>query len=420
MNLRGTVRLGLLALSLCALSPAATSAQRAAPGRVLSVFVDEKGGVSLEFAITLPQPPPPQGDARPEGCCGPLVVAVPLALSLGERNLGASNNMLISPLHAAKSYTLLAVVVPAGTRELNFRLDDVGGLSDTPDGRSKLELNFSYPDAPQFERDLLGAPTTVSTYDLRVSLPQEYGAGDVSLSPAALRRDGARSYVMEYAAAAAGGSPEVVLAFPSPTKRVTEQGKLILTLLGSLVLMLIEFRGFQEKGIKLPVAVLLASFVALGVTSYYWYALRKVAEFSTFLAGIVPQLLYGATASAYLLLAARFQAQVQAFVKLGGADFGPVEVYLMRVKGEQETFRVAADRATRDNGCTFYVWVWKSPKTYKVAVPANAYTAPGLSGAFSPARKERPIITVEVERKPVLAPAAPDAAAGMQQAPGHH
>lgn len=362
----------LILILLCAALPARRAgAQQPQPGR-LAVAVNEKGAVSIDVNIA-----PPPTTAKLPGRSRLLIVALPLALDLAGKNL-STPTLRIVPLRASDGSTLLALIFPADQAQLSFRFEDVAHVKESKEGKALLEFDVAYVAIPQPERGLVDSPDSASAFDLSVSLPEDYDPKEVSFSPPSMTRAG-KVYSLDYAQAKQAGASKVWVTFPNPIKHVTQRAMLIITFLLSCLGIWIELKAFEEKDFKWPLGVFIIALIVLAVASYYAYALAGVVEFSIFLAGCVPQVVYGLAASVYQLAASRWQGVVVGEVSIGAKTTHRADVVLYQIAGGKE---IQAGRTTTEKG--YYklrVWLGNPPRTYQVNASVS-FTEPGRSKPF--------------------------------------
>ena len=117
------------------LAPARGQPKEAAAKLVLSIA--DSGDVAA--ALTLPAIPP-QGSQK--DLTGFRFVALPSTLDT-QATITAAPDVRVAPLARGQGYTLLAVITPSTSSDIQIRIERFSRVTETAEGKAKLEFDLS-------------------------------------------------------------------------------------------------------------------------------------------------------------------------------------------------------------------------------------------------------------------------------------
>src|SRR5262249_44292416 len=139
----------------------------------------------------------------------------------------ARNDVHIVRLASASSYCLLVLAAQQSISSVHLKVDIAGRISETLDGKGKLDFDFSYPLMSQTGHELMQLPFAINDFDVRVRLPRKYDEADVGLS-SLFRRESDNTFILSYSSNNTIGKSWI--SFPNPSQRDLDQAKFIFSL----------------------------------------------------------------------------------------------------------------------------------------------------------------------------------------------
>src|SRR6185295_11160659 len=219
--------------------------QGAARHSTLAFSVDEQGIITAELKLLAPQ----QVNSTDSSATlknGLLVVILPIAMDSTARiNSGSSTR--IAPIHSARSFTILAVICPPGTSEVDLRIDGISHIIETAEGKAKIELDFAYAAMSAAERALLDLPVTISTFDTSIVLPKKFDETEVNYDRSLLSTTDGQSFTLTAQKNKASGVSRLWIVFPSPLKGNLDKAILVLVFLISSFGLFFHSEAFKER-----------------------------------------------------------------------------------------------------------------------------------------------------------------------------
>ena len=313
-----------------------------------------------------------------------------------------ATDVRVAKLSSGRGYTLLVASAPTTVPELNIQVDHATQITETPDGRGKLDFDLSYQFLPQSERAFIGLPGCIATFDLEVILPRKYDDTDLALIPATFTRASDTTFHLPNAGPVSGSGSRAWIAFPNPMTRGSDRAKLMAGLLFGIFTLLFQVQPSRQRKIIWFVSVFIASVTVLAVCAYFTLAIIKKMEFLIFAAAIVPHAVYAAIASLYLLAAKKWQAVLSGQVHIDGAPAQLVQVRLFRTDVNPIVVVQEKD-ALQDGGrYLFYLWL-RGKRKYKV-VASYGSVANGESANYElnhGQKQEVPVIKLTTPAMPV-------------------
>jgi hypothetical protein len=344
----------------------------------LTLSVSETGNISARVKAVFPpieQKPNIQG-TQPQGN-SPLpdqtrlwIIALPFALEPGKRIVSA-DDVHVAQLSSGKGFTLLALTKPLTLSETTIEIGEIPFLTETPDGKAKLEIDSSFPNMSQSDRQLLNSHSALKDFDIDIVLPKKYDEADVNQHPQFSKIDNTK-YFLPASQIKQGQDPLVWISFPNPVQRSLEIAKLLATLVIGLFTLAIQYPLLKGKNTWWFIGVFILSLAVLGFITYYGVGLTKRLEFLISVAVIIPNAVYGLLASIYLILAKKFQATVTGQIRVNNGPGKYASVKLLHRQNGDVTSVKETDELKEDGRYYFYIWGKKTAQRYQVAAKYNS------------------------------------------------
>lgn len=355
-----------------------------APKATLTLSVNDKGLVGADVSLALP------ADSNPRF----YILMLPIGDENRPNELQVPADVRAAEIGRGRGYTLVFVACPSGARSIRIAFQRSWGVSETLDGKGKLELDLSYPFVSATDRLWMRPPNAIGALDIRVLLPGKYDDADIATS-ANLKRVGEKEFACSFAPPDASAE-RVWLSFPNPSQRALNNAKWFFSLVVGLFLAALQLRFLRDRRLSWFLSVCVLSCVVLGLAAYYIHGLARWMDFLVYAAYALPTALYAAMASIYLAAARRYQATITGPVTVNGVAAKYVTVTLIR-SGKQGR-RVLKVRDSLEAGrYVFYVWVGDPVDRYQVS--ASYYTQEVNTDEFSVTRgshAEVPVINLQV------------------------
>jgi len=369
----------------------AVEAVRAQPSPTASLMlmVNDRGTVSAKVSIIFSQVsstqpnnnPPfkyPQNKQANQVNSGIWIIALPFDLDPNKKITSAAD-VHIAQLVSGRGYTLLALTKPPTLPETTFEIGERPLLTETPDGKAKLELNTAFPNMSQVDKELISTVASVKEYQLTIILPKKYDIADVNQHPTFHRSDDV-TYSITVEQYKQMPNAMIWISFPNPMQRNLEIAKFIGALLIGIFTLVIQYPLFKEKRVKWFVTVFLLSLAVLSFITYFGIGLAKRMEFLISVAVVIPNAIYAFIASIYLLLAKRYQATITGQVRVNNAPGRYVHVELVRNDNGKLIVVKQTEELKDDGRFYFFIWGKELPEKYQINAKYNAIES--RSGEF--------------------------------------
>ena len=132
------------------LLPLRCQAQPPASTSVVTISITADGRASVDFDLTLPTP----GSASSPDV---LLLVLPIQSPTTQQIISPSD-VRVTPLSGGTNHSIFVIASPLAVRRVRVSIKDGLKLGETPDGKAKLEFDFSYPFMSDFERALASSP----------------------------------------------------------------------------------------------------------------------------------------------------------------------------------------------------------------------------------------------------------------------
>ncbi len=354
---------GICLIVCCVLLGGAIGQQRALASKVIFV-IDEKGTVAADITVA----PNPAASGTSYG--GLVILALPIALGK-QAVITAAPDVTVSRLtQDRRDYTLLAVIAPMATSEIQIKVESAVQVTETSEGKAKLELDTRYRFMPDAERALLTLPIARSAFDVTVILPRKYDETAIVYRPTEMARLDERSFSLPADVLRRTGANSVWIVFPNPMARGLDVAKLVFSLLVGSFAVLFQIGAFRDRRLSWFVAIFLFSVVILIAAAYYTFVLAKGFDFLVFAAAALPNAVAGLGASIFLLIAKRRQARVTGYVTIDGAPAQIARITLLKVNGDERK-EVRSTDGLKEGVYSFHIWQKAAREQYLVTASSS-------------------------------------------------
>ena len=379
MNHQGALRtIVALCLACCLGSRTQTAA---ATDSTLVVSALGNGEVRVELRVASPV-----AHLSPAQRTAVFLAAVPFQ-ERPEWNIVSAPDVKVSPLSGGTGYTILAIRAQTDQDSIPITIERCVNLRETPEGRSQLEFDLSYPFLTQADRDALLASTSVYTWTVRVVLPSKYNYADVSFAPPQLTRVDDRSYQLDASTSLGESAGEIWIAFPNPMQRSLLAGQFIVSLLLGSITALVHWYGIKDRRLIWTVVTAVLGLLALAVAFYLGITLHKRLEFLVSAGLSIPHVLVGVIASIYFTIARFTNASITGVVSIDGVPAVFATVVLYRIHNGQAV-RIAQVDELQEGRYHFSKLIKTGTADFRVKATAEA--ADGVqSPTFSMGRGEK-------------------------------
>ncbi len=343
---------------LLAVSPS-MGQEMGAKNSLVSVSVSDKGLMFVSADLILPTP-------RSEG--GDLVLfALPVQV-LTSSQVSAPTDVHISRLASGSDYTLFVLACPRTVRNVHLAIQDGLPISETLDGKGKIEFDLSYSLMSQFEKALITSPAAISNLTYKITLPKNYDEADISVSNGIIVKTGGRSFQVALEDAHRNGLSRIWISFPNPSQRALDYAKLAFSVLLGLFALAFQIQPLRQRRLRWFVFVLIISSLIVLVAGYFSFQLAKRLDFLVFSAAALPTALYALCACPYLFFAKKLQAIIGGQVNVNGEPGQFASVWLIEYDKQGRAKTVAKNESTLEDGrYVFHVWPMAKIRAYRVA-----------------------------------------------------
>ena len=379
MRLPAKVIAAFAGLMIGTFLPDETRAQQTIPRITLSIT--EQGDVSADIVIGALTP----GGAKLDDP-GFTVVILPCSLATDARIIAAPD-VRVAPVARGQGYALLAVIAPTTSSEIHISISPLTRITETAEGKAKLEFDFAYPFMSQSERRLIGLPRAYAVFDISIVLPRRYDETEVVYRPASLTKTDERTFVLTAASVHQEKISRVWVVFPNPMTRGLDIAKLVFSLVIGAVITVFQAPALRERRLFWAAGMFISSIVVLGVAVYFTHVLAKSLDFLVFASAALPNAVVGLLASIYLVVAKHLQASVTGRITIDGGDaqIADVRIYCVENGASREVGRTGM---LKDGVYTFHLWQKPKQRRYQVRA-TNSNTDDVGTPAHAVARGER-------------------------------
>jgi hypothetical protein len=380
---------------ICVLITFAVKAQSAPTTSTLVFSINDKGKVTAELDITLPQnepaeSPPPKADgqkktAPPRGAVGNInqieeqptiknyglwVVALPVSIDPNSQ-IKAPNDVRVAILERGQGYTLLVLVTPPTASTVRLKIENIATISETAEGKGKFEFDLSYSLMTEAERNLLTLPNALSSFDIRVLLPEKYQETAIGFTPPYFTTKDYQTFFLPSEKAKQESVGKAWIVFPNPMTSELDKAKLIFSLIVGVLTLFFTVQVTRRRQLSRSIIVFGLSVAVIAIATYFTYALTKRMDFMIFAAAALPHAIYTFFSSIYLFIANKFQATIAGNVTVGGAPSQFVDVKLVKLENGNQIIKKRKDVLKEDGNYMFYVWQGKKPSSYKIVAKSK-------------------------------------------------
>jgi hypothetical protein len=363
-------------------SPQATTADSSG----ITLTIDERGIVSADILIAKDTVKSKMSSFKMRNY-SLAIFALPLLLEAPSKIISPPD-VRISTLATGHGYTLLTVVSPISTPSTRFKIEHLTSITETREGKGKLELDLSFPLVSQAERELLSLPITVSRINVSIVLPAKYDDAEISFKPSYLVRQDDLTFGLPLSKQLAEKTTDVWIVFPNPMSQGFDNAKVVFSLVLGFFTVLFHVKALRERKLSWSITVLITSLILLGLAGYFIMTHPKGFEFLVWSAAAVPHALYGLGASMYLFLAKKLQATIAGSVSIDNQAAHFVEVSLFELDEGQKKLISSVDELKEGGKYSFFIWHGKGPKKY-VVIAKSEGAKDGASQEFQLAKKLR-------------------------------
>ncbi|WP_096589480.1 hypothetical protein [Calothrix sp. NIES-2098] len=332
------------------------------------------------------------------------ILALPFELDSKHR-ISNPDNVAVSVLSNSNGYALLSLLAPQSKQPIDIKIDNafnlIGGkIKD----RVILKCEVSYQFLRQHRSVLDLAPTTISSYDITILLPNKYDQAQLSFQPMGDWKadEQGRKYTLPASVFKSSASPnEVFIAFPSPFEN-DQQWKIIISfLIGIVLLTLGNFTVKREIGeIRLGLIIAVAIILWL-IFAYFLYTAPKPMDLIEWAIAPMIPMAVAPFWGIWLLYAIKNQGEIQGKITLDSQPAPYLRADLI-INGVPKKLKVNDDGTYKD-------WVWCGNKTIDFQIRADA---DGVQGTVSSsqhslnAKDEERVETLNLQSLP-LPPSSP-------------
>lgn len=310
-------------------------------------------------------------------------LVLPIILEPNAR-IASSANIKISSVDSGRGFTLFVVIFPGGTTELNFSIDAMTHVGETAEGKAKFELDFSYPSMSIAERQLLGSPLTLSSFETLVSLPKKYDETEVNYDRSVFSTEDFQVFKISGSNVQALHSRRVWIVFPNPSQSSFNWAVIVLAFLVSSFGLLLHAEAFRERKMSRSIGLLVCSLVILIITAVFTYTLSKRLEFLIVATAAIPQVFYGFITSVYLLIASAYQVRIVGVVTVEGRPSEMISIMLKNAV-DPNSNRTRKTRSGANGKYSFYLWRRATDDKYVITAKGE-YAAESTGAVFQAKR----------------------------------
>ncbi|MEZ9035262.1 carboxypeptidase-like regulatory domain-containing protein [Vibrio cyclitrophicus] len=294
-----------------------------APYTNLNLKVKNNGDVDIAFKI--------EGVASAGNSSSIIVLPVPFALKK-DSIIDSAQDVKVAVASSGTGYTLLSVIAESDSNQILFAINNAVALSETSEGKAKLEIypNFKY--MTKTEAGLLSQPQVINNFVMMVELPKKFSATEVGFRPLSVTSEDNRVYKFSNIKLPVLGEHEYWLVFPSPTVEDLKWAQIIVSALFGVFTIAFHIPALKRGSLAWQVSVFILSGVILSVALYFSFTIAKKLDFGIFVAASIPHAIFGLISTIWLLIAGKYQALVTGTVHKSGAPVQFASVVLEKKK----------------------------------------------------------------------------------------
>jgi hypothetical protein len=354
----------------------------------LSIAVSSEGVYSARLDVALPA----------AGSTSASLYTALLPMSLAVSSPTSSSDVHVGILAVGPGHTLLVIAPPSQRASVSVDLPGPFGLQKTPDGKGKLEWEFSDRFLSDVEKRLVSGATFVPIDVIEVTLPERYDPADISTYPSTAQRIGDRTFRLPVQ-----GQANAFIAFPNPAQKTSQQAKTLISLFVGILAIPFQILPLRRRRALVFALILIVSAGVLVTAAYFGPRLPVGSEFLAFAAAAVPSALWSFVASAYLIVARRCQATIIGRVTINNVPATYVTVRLFDLARGQESKAKSERQFLDDDGrYQFFVWVFRGARRLRVTATYLEKTEQraGIAVSLQQKTSEVPAINFVVDERP--------------------
>lgn len=322
------------------------------------------------------------------------IILIPFKNHLRWRFISA-DDVSVRLFSEGNGYTLLSIVYPRNKNKVVFGIENCTILKETREGKSQLEIDFSYEYLSEADKSILLYPFVSKAYNFFIVLPHEYEDTEISFYPSTVKKINKTKFSF---VSTETFVEKFWIVFPNPIESDYNTATLILALLVGLFTVWFNVPAIRERKIQWAIAVFFLSLIIIVLAFYFSVNLTKGRDFFIWSAAAVPHVLFGFFASIYIAFANKLQCVIGGQIRIDGIPADFAQVILFGISGGKEIRIDNVDRLINGR-YTFYVWV--QAKYDKLLIKAKANnTDEKISDKFTISKKGKLEIQVlDLQRK---------------------
>ena len=309
------------------------------------------------------------------------VLGLPFSINEGASEPRHPEDVRISTIGKGDGFTLLAIAVPASRDLTVIRWDGAYKLSESPEGKAKINMDLTFPFLSQIDKQLISASYALPIEQVTIELPREFDATELSYRPLQAQWINKRTYIVSQLTTSTQQQKDIWVVFPNPMKSQLQYAKVVLAFLVGIFTLVIHIPALKQRQVSWSLAVLGLSVIVSALFFYYSYSLSKRLDFIEWAAGFVPHVIYGFVTSIFLLLARRRQATITGLVTADGAPREYADIVLFRIIDGEPKEEKRLDALSKEGRYVFHVWLKASTASFVVTASARG-TTEGSSDTF--------------------------------------
>jgi hypothetical protein len=372
---------------------------RASSTAKLSLSVDAGGQVAA--VVTLTNNAPASGVSAMDI----YVLALPFSVRTDIARARYPEDVRISLLGKGDGYSLFVLAIPPSRQSTIIQFDDAYKLSETPEGKAKIEVDASFPFLSQTDKALIAAPYSQRLSEISIELPKEFDVTELSFRPLTAQWISKRELIVPMTTPANAAQGDVWIVFPNPATTQLQLAKIILAVLVGLLTLPIHIPAFRERRVSWSLGVFVLTTLILVVIAYFYYALAKRLDFAEAAFGIIPHALYGIISSAILIMAKKWEATITGLVTADGGSLKYADLALWRIVSGNRQMQKRIDALEDDGRYTFRLWMRSRTSPFLVTASARG-TTDGITKEFEVVPGQR-IELPQIQLQWVVASGAP-------------
>ena len=403
-----TVSKLLIIFGACWLVGTEACSAQTIPSSNLTLSVSENGDVVVTISASAQQQPS-------SSTSNLLLIALPVALD-SRAHIKTPSDVHAVPLDIGQSYTVLVVSKPPTSQSVKIEIESGMRISETADGRGKVEFSPLLPFIPQSERELLQLPFSISTFDVDVILPKRYDPADINTSPPFSPKNDT-TFQLSFAQVKQSNPPVAWIAFPNPMQHELDISKLVFGACFGLLGIAISTSSLnlRERGTVVVWLILVVSMIVVGIGLYFLFGLSQAKRIEFLILSIAALFtaIWTALLCGYSLLARAKQAVVAGRVNVdGGPAIFVDDLKLLRVDTNPEKMVGRKEELKPVGQYFFYLWSTSPGRRYRVRVEQRGARAesPDFGAQAGKRHTVAPISFVSVPKVEGMSQAAASAA----------